>query len=257
MRNNAEKLKIKIVLAAVLVVVILSSLTFFFVRDVKTILWEQSILTILESTQQGCNTLRVQLQDGYDSIDRVAEYLAPYSMEQKNELKNILNNNEQITHNISLYLADGTYLSADAEKDEKAIELLLENEEKVGILDPHISSVTGVTVFNLYTKISLQDGTEAYLLKEYAVDEIVDSFSLSFYNGAGFSYVVDTTGNVLIRSPHPNSNKTIKNLFDMLPVTKNTVDDLQIFSQSPCKICIQAGLFLSIRENKQFLVIRR
>lgn len=232
MRNNAEKLKIKIVLAAVLVVVILSSLTFFFVRDVKTILWEQSILTILESTQQGCNTLRVQLQDGYDSIDRVAEYLAPYSMEQKNELKNILNNNEQITHNISLYLADGTYLSADAEKDEKAIELLLENEEKVGILDPHISSVTGVTVFNLYTKISLQDGTEAYLLKEYAVDEIVDSFSLSFYNGAGFSYVVDTTGNVLIRSPHPNSNKTIKNLFDMLPVTKNTVDDLQIFSQS-------------------------
>ena len=59
-------------------------------------------------------------------------------------------------------------------------------------------------------KVQLKDGTEGYLLKEYEIKSIVDSFSLSFYNGAGFSYIIDTQGDVLIRPPHPGSNKTVK-----------------------------------------------
>ncbi len=54
------------------------------------------------------------------------------------------------------------------------------------------------------------------------MDRIVDSFTLSLYNNAGFSYVVKS-GDVLIRSPHPNSNKTVQNLFDMLRRPKTAV----------------------------------
>lgn len=81
--------------------------------------------------------------------------------------------------------------------------------------------MTGVNVFDLFVRVKLKDGTAGYLIKQYEVESIVDSFSLSFYNNAGFSYVVNTKGNLLIRSPHPNSNKTVQNLFDMLPLTRN------------------------------------
>ena len=64
------------------------------------------------------------------------------------------------------------------------------------------------------------------------MESIIDSFSLSFYNNAGFSYIVNTQGDVLIRSPHPNSNKTVQNLFDMLPVSKNEEDSIAKFRQS-------------------------
>lgn len=89
-----------------------------------------------------------------------------------------------------------------------------------GILDPHISSVTGVNVFELFVRVSLQDGTTGYLVKQYEVESIIDSFSLSFYNNAGFSYIVNTQGDVLIRSPHPNSNKTVQNLLTCSPCPK-------------------------------------
>ena len=70
-------------------------------------------------------------------------------------------------------------------------------------------------------RVELKDGTAGYLVKEYEVDNIADSFSLSFYNDTGFSYVVHKNGDVLIRSPHINSNKMMKNLFDMLPKAQN------------------------------------
>ena len=57
MKSNAWSAKKKMVLAAVLVGAVLSILTLFFVRDVEGQLWEQSVETIMESTQQGCRCL--------------------------------------------------------------------------------------------------------------------------------------------------------------------------------------------------------
>ena len=37
---------------------------------------------------------------------------------------------------------------------------------------------------------------------------------------------------MLIRSPHPNSNKTVQNLFDMLPETQNSRESLDQFARS-------------------------
>ena len=131
-----------------------------------------------------------------------------------------------------LYLSDGTCIPEASQKD-KGVEDALKNIDKdSGILDPHISSATGVNVFDLFVRTELKDGTTGYLIKQYEVESIVDSFSLSFYNNAGFSYVVNTKGNVLIRSPHPNSNKTVQNLFDMLPLNRNEEAGITSFRQS-------------------------
>ena len=113
--------------------------------------------------------------------------------------------------------------------DETAAQGLSVTEAGYGILDPHISSVTGVDVFDLFIRLDLADGRTGFLVKEYEVGAIVDSFSLSFYQDAGFSYVVDSDGNVLIRPPHPGSNKTVQNLFDILRESSNGPDALGQF----------------------------
>ena len=58
--------------------------------------------------------------------------------------------------------------------------MLLDTDRGNGIIDPHISSVTGVNVFDLFVGVTLKDGVRGYLVKEYEVDRIVDSFTLSF-----------------------------------------------------------------------------
>ncbi len=231
MDQKVKRLKQRVGITALIISAVLAGMAAVFVTEVREQLWQQSINTILEGTRQGSNTLRVQLQDGYRSMGIAAEYLNSLTAKQTNQLEKITNSYGQEDRSIRLYLEDGSCYPS-AFKTEEAVLKGLDAESDSGIIDPHISSITGVNVFNLYRKVRLKDKTEGYLIKEFEVDQIVDSFSISFYDGAGFSYVMDTDGDILIRPPHPDSNKTVQNLFDMLPEEKNSADSLRQFRES-------------------------
>ena len=78
--HDGVHMKTKIILAVVCIGAALSFLTVLFVQDVSTQLWEQSIHTIMESTKQGCTTLRIQLQEAYEDMGNVAVDLEGYSL---------------------------------------------------------------------------------------------------------------------------------------------------------------------------------
>lgn len=231
-KNGRGGTKKKIALAAAVVGIVLTLLTAFFIQTVKTRLWEQSVNTIMESTQQGCNTLRIQLNKDFESMSKASENLKNYSQEQKELLERLIGGYSQIGNITRLYLDNGDWITGDGNKDTETEKILAETDRQQGIIDPHISSETGVHVFDLFVEITLKDGTRGFLVKEYEIDSIADTFSLSFYNDSGFSYVVDSQGDVLIRPSHPASNKTVQNLFDMLPASENDQDNLDTFKLS-------------------------
>lgn len=218
--------------AALVTGVLLGTITVFFVRTVQRQLWQQSMASIMESTQQGRNTLQIQLRGEYEVMGTVASHLREYAGTQAAELDEYLRNYSEVDTGILLYLENTACYPDDMGMDENLTEILEKNDQKQGIIAPHISSATGVNVFNLFVQVTLKDGTKGYLIKEYEVDRIVDTFTVSFYQDTGFSYVLDTNGNILIRPPHPNSNKTVQNLFDMLQVPENSQTGLERFTQS-------------------------
>lgn len=232
---SSKKAKRKIALAAALIGAVLVIAAIVFARDVREQLWKQSVETIMESTQQGCNTLRVQLRDECESLGTFIQYVRQVSSEDRDTLEELLGNYSAVDAGVGLYLSDGSSFPSDFEADETVQEELGKlggEDERNGIIAPHISSVTGINVFDLYVKVTFKDGTTGFLVKEYEIDSIVDTFTVSFYNDTGFSYVINGEGNVLIRPPHPNSNKTVKNLFDMLPKSENDPAMLEEFSQA-------------------------
>lgn len=229
--NRSDNIKKRFLAASALIGLALALLMFFYMQSVKEQLQNQSISAVMETTRQGCNTLRVQLSDDYASMETVAEYIRPHLSEQVRSLDSLLRGYEKVERGVSFYLPDGTCIPDGMPVDEQVAEELKEAGSR-GIINPHINSVSGVNVFDLYVRVIMRDGSAGYLVKQYEVDEIVESFSLSFYGNSGFSYVINTGGDVLIRSPHPKSNKTIKNLFDMIPDTQNSPDSIQKFSQS-------------------------
>ena len=116
-KRYSGNIKRKIALAAVIIGIILSFLTFFFVRGVKKQLWEQSISTIRESTQQGLNTLEVQLRNEYDSMSTMTGYLKKFSKTEKGKLREALESYARADKGISLYLPDGSCFSTETEPD--------------------------------------------------------------------------------------------------------------------------------------------
>ena len=219
--KESIKAKRTIAITAVLVGIGLSIMMMVFVNTVRNQLWQQSVNTILESTRQGLNTLQIQLQNEYDAMESVSAHIKNFNKNEQSRIESFLSEYGSVDQNVSLYLNDGRFYPASLSPDKSISAILEKSDAEKGIVDPHISSVTGLNVFNLYVPVSLRDGTAGFLVKEYEVAQIVDSFSVSFYNDAGFSYVVDIDGNVLIRPPHPNSNKTVQNLYDILQESPN------------------------------------
>ena len=233
-KKETNHSKRRIVTAAVLLVAALGAMTFLFINAVQDQLWQQSITTILESTQQGRNTLQVQLRREYEAMGTVTLYLKEFESTQQEELDEFLADYGAVDTGVSLYVQNGGGYPLDTQLDENVASQLEGVDERNGIIAPHISSVTGVNVFDLYVRVTFQDGVRGYLVKQYVVDQIVDTFTVSFYQDAGFSYVVDAEGNVLIRPPHPGSNKTVQNLYDMLPDSDNTPAQLEAFREALC-----------------------
>lgn len=206
--------------------------SWLFISHVSAQLWQNSVNTITESTQQGANALRLQLRGDYEILRRIGVRIGVVSTDQAGQTEDTLRLYGAVEPSMSVYLASGAELSGMAEHDQRVAEALSAAPGEEGLLAPHISSVTGRNVFNSYIKASFADGTDCYVVKEYGVDETADQFTLSFYNNTGFSYLVDREGEVLIRSSHVNSNKTLQNLFDMLPLAENDPAVVEQFRQS-------------------------
>ena len=226
-RNNGVLVQLSLVLA-----VILTICMYFFIDEVHTQLWRHSIDTVMESTRQGANALRIQLNKDFDSITWIAESIRPIRFSTAEEFDRELEQRWGGGPGTMVYMADGRVFPPHAEADESVLSALPVKNSRLGIIDPHISSVSGRNVFDLFVEVPLSDGSHCHIVKEYGVDEISEQFTLSFFHGSGFSYIVDKKGTVLIRSSHVHSNKTIRNLFDILKTDKNSPPVVAKFEKS-------------------------
>lgn len=229
MKKNETRARRWFLFAAAGVGILLAALTFAFINEVREQLWEQSLRAITESTSQGENALEIQLREDFESVYAVKDYLESLPADKIGSAGEVIEAFSVAEQGVRLYFPDGTCVPEYDGADQNLPDQFSGDS---GVIDPHISSATGVNVFNLYLKVRFADGSVSYLVKEYTVAAIADEFSLSFYNGAGFSYIVDAQGEILIRSPHPGSNKTVKNIFDMLPRDKNDSGALEEFRRS-------------------------
>ena len=173
---------------------VLGTGTWMFVESVSSQLWQNSIHTITESTHQGANALNIQFETDFDGLEIVWEKIA------------------------------------DAAPDELAGLLDLYN-----VVEPdammYFRNVTKETVFNIYMRVSFDEGTEGYLVKEYRTAEIADQFTLTFYNNTGFSYLVNRSGDIMVRPGHRNSNMPEANLLDMVSGQGNDEEEIGQFRQ--------------------------
>lgn len=201
-----------------------------FVKDVRGRLWESSVRTIVESTHQGANALNLQLEADFDELDAIWDSISELDTAEAETILNLYNRMEP---DVMLYLQNAGALREGIRPDTAAGALLEEARLDRGILNAHISSVTGENVFDLFVRGTLADGTSACLVKEYRSREIARQFTLSFYDNAGFSYLINRSGTIMVRPGHRNSNKTVHNLFDMVSGQKgNSPQMVEAFRES-------------------------
>ncbi len=210
-----------------LLLILLGGGTWLFITEVNDELWNSSVRTITESTHQGVNAINIQLEADFKLLEGIWKNILSSDLN-----KEALSLYWENTPDVMLYLKDQKELYEGTRLDRTVDVALSSATADRGLVDTHISSVTGEMVFNIFVRIFLADGTTAFLVKEYRTKEVADQFTLSFYNSNGFSYLVDQAGNVMVRPRHRNSNKTFSNLFDMISDQGNDPAMVEMFRES-------------------------
>ncbi len=193
------------------VAVLLVSLAWIFNHAVSQSSWQKSVETVSEMTKQQALGLSSQLEVSYSTMHMAKEELLKSG--DKEMAQNAMGMYHAVDHRFLMYFTDGTVGPSWVKPDESVISMLSKTNRDEGILDPHVNSVNGINVFDLYIWVTLLDGSKAALVKEYEVSVINKNYSLSFFGDKGASYLINTDGKILFR-PQTLDDQSTSNFFD-------------------------------------------
>ena len=206
-----------ITLLAVGAVIFIAALSFSFVNKVKDSILSDTLGNISEITIQSADKFALFLE-----ADRVKVEAADCIMEielrdgfSEEDISIALNRlYEKYKTSFMVILDNGEMYKFD-KRSKKTWKKQLDSIDmgaytKRGVEGPRYNTITGRREVNIY------GDREALLMKSRDVETLYDEYELSFYDGVGYSYVVNAYRDLLFRPKNINSSKDINNFFDIL-----------------------------------------
>lgn len=219
-------------LVLVSVVLLLFGGYYYLVKMNRT-LWKQLVSETLEITSQGAYAFDIYVEKDKEMLDNLVENISQYNSWDSDSILSKLEmfENEKADYTV-INLDQGILYSNRIGKGRKLTKeevLVYENFPKEGIREPYLDEYTGQRTLGYYKSFLFQNGTRGIAQKGRLLSELCDEFSLSFYQNTGFSYIVNGQGDILIRPKHKNSNRTFSNIFDVITLNGNSLEDVNDF----------------------------
>ncbi|MDE7243903.1 MAG: response regulator, partial [Oscillospiraceae bacterium] len=101
-----------------------------------------------------------------------------------------------------------------------------------GLWDNYTGIFTGVPMFGYYETFTFQNGHRGLVQKAYERSRVLETFTLSIYNGQGFGYILNPDGDILLRSVLRSESQTYHNIFDALSDVHTSQTDIDTFKAS-------------------------
>ncbi len=248
------KARIKAILYALLAVVFVTACVvslYFYTAKQRKSLWRQLVMNVMEVTEQGGHSFEVYLNEKLEMVGRLEARLSNLNSYDRAEIESILasflSENSIIFCAVFdeekdiLYFGDGNepqeYYADDNklgnEKDEKeAFEEFFANcTEKRGYNEPYCNLVNGLRTLGVYANFDFKDGKKGIVRLGQYTSALKNEFTLTFFDGAGFSYIVNSVGDVIIHPLQTNSNHTFLNVFELIG-QDNSEEDMNTFINS-------------------------
>ena len=115
--------------------------------------------------------------------------------------------------------------------DEEQLEFFRSLSAK-GLWDNYTGIFTDVPMFGYYETFVFQNGHRGLVQKAYERNRVLETFTLSIYDGQGFGYILNLEGDILLRSVPRSDSQTYDNIFDALSAAHTSQTDINAFRAS-------------------------
>lgn len=184
----------------------------YFVNDVRTQLWESSLSTIIENTDRASDMVTGKINAEKRSLKIQADALGSLDSSDTETISFLLNGFNSKEYATTLILDSNVYPKGNVYTNA----LPKAGNPDIHVVSPFLSDNNGKRVIALTKSVKFQDGMTGSLIREIAVNELNDAFTVSFFQDRGHSYLIETNGDILFRSVTTSGNKTSHNLFAVI-----------------------------------------
>ena len=234
--NKGIKRRWLIALIAVCLGIIVGG-AFFYIDYLGDNLKEQSLQNVLAVTKQQQQAFDTFISKDQERLRSYADYLAENSSGDQEEIRQLLALFGQVDANYGVMCLDegwacGTSLDG-AWKLTMSEEQLAEYStlEGGGMRVGYSGIYSNTPRFGYYEAFTFRNGHRGLMQKSYEQAAIADIFSLSFYDGQGWAYVVDKDGTILVR-PSASTQSQYDNLLDALSQLVDQSEDVDRFKEA-------------------------
>lgn len=199
-------------------------------------LWKNTVDDVLEITDQSAHAFEVYLEKDLKKLDILVSVLEPISSEDTSAIINhcaYFNKAQNVYGVINLntgYLYTGT--ETEGIKLPEATIEAYRNFPDRGVREPYKGDYTGLDMIGYYQRIDFADGVPAMVYESAPVSRISQEFTMSFYDDSGFSYIVNSNGDVLVRPDGRYSNDVQSNIIEAVQKGDNSNESIASLAAS-------------------------
>ncbi len=201
-----------------------------FIRTVQESLWKNAARNLIETTEQGANALEGALNKDKEILRLAAHEIGALRLSDKKAICDKLQEFSSPDTSIHFINENSMYCGSQADALPAEVKNILGNTAATnGIIGPYISPLTGRRILSAYIAVTFHDGSRGLLLKDTPIEELYNKYSPAFYNNEGFCYAINESGDIILRSLHPASNKSFLNIYDIFhsPRMESSLNDLK------------------------------
>ncbi len=234
--KNRRRLLLAVGMTVVIIIVIGMILgANYYIDNMRQAMWLQSVTDVLEISEQGAHAFEVYINQGFAMLEGRASNFAQYASFDQDAIENKLDLYEDgdptfvvidLTNRMIYF---NSRESMELPEDEAEMYLTLPDR---GLLEPYLNEKLGLRMIGYYERFQFSDGALGMVRKGYLLSDVAEEFSLSFFDDTGFSYIVNSSGDIVIRPDNPNSNRTFSNIFDVLEMEGNAEEDNNAFKDA-------------------------
>ncbi len=192
----------------------------FYVHYIRDCLMSQTISNV--------ETVTHQQQQAFDSFvrrdrERIHSYADDFSRHDSGDQESIRSKLDVFAEVDALYtvvnLETGEYYNSKSQEVHRMKEAELEEYRKFsgsGLREPYTGLFTDTKMFGYYECFTFADGARGLFQKGYESDRVSEEFTLSFYGGQGYAYIINRQGDVLMRPFVREEDGVGDNIFEML-----------------------------------------
>ena len=210
--------RFRVVLPIAAVVVLLVAGVFYYIAGIQRSLWNQTVAEILEVTSQGNHAFEIYVNKDMQILNRIVKHLSVLDAGDEALITREIDSFEDgevyftvIVPDRSLMYSRGGQGARQIEEEERR---MFASFGQTGIREPYLDPYTGERMVGGYQRFSFADGTEGIIQVKRETTMVEAEFMLSFYNGAGVSYVINREGDILLMPAHLDGARTTINLLD-------------------------------------------